>query len=322
MPPKKTKSTKGKGKRPAKGHQASEDEPKSKKAKTESSADDEELDEESNNSSDGGEDTDFSCSATDRKWNFKISSWNVNGIRAWLKSGSDSYVQSEAPDIFCVQETKCQESDVPKDAKFLGYHSYWAQADKKGYSGVGMYSKTEPLNVSYGIGIAEHDNEGRVITAEYKDFFLVTSYVPNSGRGLSRLGYRQDWDKDFRSYLKNLDEKKPVILCGDLNVAHKEIDLANPKGNTKTAGFTKEERQGFTELLEEGFVDSFRHFYPSKAKQYSFWSYMRNARAKNIGWRLDYFVVSERLMTKVSDSLIRQRVKGSDHCPVVLLLAR
>ncbi|KAK2550560.1 DNA-(apurinic or apyrimidinic site) endonuclease [Acropora cervicornis] len=294
---------KGKGKRSAKRVEDSEGEPKAKKAKTDSS-NEEEDDGESHNNSDGETETDFKCSATVKKWNFKISSWNVNGIRAWMKSGSGSY-----------------------EAKFLGYHSYWAQADKKGYSGVGIYSKTKPLNVSYGIGIAEHDNEGRVITAEYTDFFLVTSceFLILSCYAFFHilrliLDYRQGWDKDFRKYLKDLDEKKPVILCGDLNVAHKEIDLANPKTNTKTAGFTKEERQGFTELLAEGFVDTYRHFYPNKEKQYSFWSYMRNARAKNVG-RLDYFVVSERLIDKVSDSLIRQRVKGSDHCPVVLLLA-
>ncbi|XP_020622304.1 DNA-(apurinic or apyrimidinic site) lyase-like, partial [Orbicella faveolata] len=228
----------------------------------------------------------------------------------------------EDPDVFCIQETKCQEETLPKEVKFSGYHTYWAHAENKaGYSGVGLCSKTKPIKVTYGIGISEHDNEGRVITAEFDDFYLVTAYVPNSGRGLPRLGYRQGWDKDFTEYLKTLDKKKPVILCGDLNVAHKEIDLANPKTNTKTAGFTKEERQGFTELLEEGFVDSFRHFYPKKERQYSFWSYMGNARAKNVGWRLDYFVVSERLVPKMCDSLIRQRAKGSDHCPVVLLLA-
>ncbi|CAH3177521.1 unnamed protein product, partial [Porites evermanni] len=203
--------------------------------------------------------------------------------------------------------------------KFPGYHTYWAEAQTKGYSGVGLCSKTKPLNVSYGIGIEEHDNEGRVITAEFKEFYLVASYVPNAVRSLSRLDYRQGWDKDFRDYLKNLDKNKPVILCGDLNVAHKEIE--NPKTNTKNTGFTREERHSFTELLEESFVHSFRHFYPDKPKQYSFWSYMRNARAKNVGWRLDYFVVSERRVPKLSDSLIRQRVKGSDHCPVVLLLA-
>lgn len=319
MPPKKTKETKeakGKGKRPAKQSKAGDDEPKSKKSKK-----DEDEPEDSSEDSEGEEETDFSCAASDKKWNLKISSWNVNGIRAWMKNGSVSYVKKEAPDIFCIQETKCQKDNIPKEAKFPGYHTYWAHAETKGYSGVGLCSKTKPLNVSYGIGIAKHDNEGRVITAEFEDFYLVTSYVPNSGRGLPRLGYRQGWDKDFRDYLKNLDKTKPVILCGDLNVAHKEIDLANPKSNTKTAGFTKEERQGFTELLEEGFVDSFRHFYPGKAKQYSFWSYMGNARSKNVGWRLDYFVVSERLVPKVSDSLIRQRVKGSDHCPIVLLLA-
>lgn len=319
MPPKKSKETKnvkGKGKRPAKESKASDDEPEAKKSKKDDSES-----EDSNVDNADEEETDFSCATSDKKWNFKISSWNVNGIRAWLKNGSASYVKNEDPDIFCIQETKCQEKDVPKEVKFPGYHTYWAEAQTKGYSGVGLCSKTKPLNVSYGIGIAEHDNEGRVITAEFKEFYLVASYVPNAGRGLSRLDYRQGWDKDFRDYLKNLDKNKPVILCGDLNVAHKEIDLENPKTNTKNAGFTKEERQGFTELLEEGFIDSFRHFYPDKPKQYSFWSYMRNARAKNVGWRLDYFVVSERLVPKLSDSLIRQRVKGSDHCPVVLLLA-
>ncbi|KAL9969744.1 hypothetical protein ACROYT_G021999 [Oculina patagonica] len=320
MPPKKSKETqgaKGKGKRPAGTSKADDKGPKSKKAKKDSSES-----EDSNEAEEEEEEVDFACAATNKKWNMKISSWNVNGIRAWMKSGSSlAYVKREDPDVFCIQETKCQEDTLPKEVKFPGYHTYWAHAETKGYSGVGLCSKTKPKKVSYGIGISEHDNEGRVITAEFDDFYLVTAYVPNSGRGLPRLGYRQGWDKDFREYLKSLDKKKPVILCGDLNVAHKEIDLANPKTNTKTAGFTKEERQGFTELLAEGFIDSFRHFYPKKEKQYSFWSYMRNARGKNVGWRLDYFVVSERLVPKLCDSLIRQRVQGSDHCPVVLLLA-
>lgn len=320
MPPKKNKESeggKGKGKCPAKKNTADDGEPKSKKAKNA----DPEAEESIEDGQDDG-DIDYACASTSKKWNFKISSWNVNGIRACLKHGSTlAYMKNEDADVFCIQETKCPEKDIPKEIKLPGYHTYWAEGQTKGYSGVGLCSKVKPINVSYGIGISEHDNEGRVITAEFEDFYLVTAYIPNSGRGLTRLEYRQVWDKDFREYLKELDNKKPVILCGDLNVAHKEIDLANPKTNTKTAGFTKEERQDFTELLEQGFVDSFRHFYPNKTKQYSFWSYMRNARAKNVGWRLDYFVVSERLVPKLSDSLIRMRVKGSDHCPVVLLLA-
>ncbi|PFX28786.1 DNA-(apurinic or apyrimidinic site) lyase [Stylophora pistillata] len=309
MPPKKNKESegsKGKGKRPAKKNTADDSEPKSKKAKNTSVESEESVEDEE----EAGE-IDYACTTTCKKWNFKISSWNVNGIRAWLKHGSTlAYMKKEDADVFCIQETKCPEKELPK-----------ARNTDRILLISRLCSKVKPLNVSYGIGIAAHDNEGRVITAEFEDFYLVTAYIPNSGRGLERLDYRQGWDKDFRQYLKELDNKKPVVLCGDLNVAHKEIDLANPKTNKKTAGFTKEERQDFTELLEEGFVDSFRHFYPNKTKQYSFWSYMRNSRAKNVGWRLDYFVVSERLVPKLSDSLIRMRVTGSDHCPVVLLLA-
>ncbi|XP_032228962.2 exodeoxyribonuclease isoform X2 [Nematostella vectensis] len=256
-----------------------------------------------------------------KKSNFKITSWNVNGLRAWLKNNSKSFVSKEDPDVFCIQETKCALADIPKEAKLAGYHCYWNSAEQKGYSGVGLCSKKEPIKVSYGMGNKEHDKEGRVITAEYEDFHLVTSYVPNSGRGLPRLGYRQQWNKDFLSYLKKLDEIKPVILCGDLNVAHKDIDLANPKTNTRTAGFTKEERADFTTLLGEGFKDTFRELYPDKKSAYTFWSYMGGARAKNVGWRLDYFVVSDRLVPKVCDSIIRSRVMGSDHCPLSLLLS-
>ncbi|XP_028413456.1 exodeoxyribonuclease-like isoform X1 [Dendronephthya gigantea] len=258
----------------------------------------------------------------DKSWNMKISSWNVNGLKAWIqKSDSLKYVRKEDPDIFCIQETKCDESSLPKEASFPGYFCYWANSETKGYSGVGLFSKKKPSKITYGIGVSEHDKEGRVITAEYEQFFLVTSYIPNSGQGLKRLDYRQTWDKAFRDYLKKLDNTKPVILCGDLNVAHKEIDLTNPKTNKKTAGFTKEERENFTVLLEQGYVDTYRHFYPDRKNQYSFWSYRGNAREKNVGWRLDYFVVSERFLPKVVHSFIRDDIMGSDHAPVVILLS-
>ncbi|KAL5457388.1 hypothetical protein EMCRGX_G034640 [Ephydatia muelleri] len=257
-----------------------------------------------------------------RVWNKKFSSWNVNGIRAWLKNSSLPYIQKESPDIFCLQETKCDTKDLPMDTlKVQGYHDYWSSGDTKGYSGTGIYTKEKPLNVTYGIGIAEHDAEGRVITLEFEKYYFVVAYIPNSGEKLKRLEYRQKWNVVFTAYLKKLDATKPVILCGDLNVAHSEIDLANPKGNTKTAGFTKEERQDFTALLKEGFVDSFRHLYPDRTKAYTYWSYRSNARAKNTGWRLDYFVQSERMMKDVCDCVIRSEVYGSDHCPLVLLMA-
>lgn len=265
---------------------------------------------------------DYNLSDVSKPWAVKISSWNINGLKAWLqKKQSIEYVKNEDPDIFCVQETKCNEADLPKEAGLKGYHRYWAKSETKGYSGVGLYSKIKPINVTYGIGVSEHDKEGRIITAEYEKFFLVTSYTPNSGQGLKRLDYRQTWDKDFREYLKKLDESKPVVLCGDLNVAHKEIDLANPKTNTKTAGFTKEERENFSLLLEQGYVDTFRHFFPEKKNEYSFWSYRQNSRSKNVGWRLDYFVVSERFLTNVCHSSIRNKILGSDHAPVLLLLS-
>lgn len=257
-----------------------------------------------------------------RPWNIKFSSWNVNGIRAWLKNGGFDYISHEAPDVFCVQETKCSLDQIPKDKlEVEGYHMYWNSAEKAGYSGVGLYSKVEPLEVTYGMGIKKHDMEGRLITCEYENFFVVTAYVPNAGEGLKRLDYRQEWDVDFRAYLKTLDSKKPVILCGDLNVAHNEIDLKNPKTNyNKTAGFTQQERDGFTALLGEGFVDSFRHLYPD-TQTFTYWSYRFNARAKNIGWRLDYFVLSERLMRDVCSCVVRSEVVGSDHCPLVLAMA-
>lgn len=260
--------------------------------------------------------------ASGSKWNLKFASWNVNGIRAWVQKNGHSFIKSEDPDIFCVQETKCDSASIPGDIKnFPGYKTYWLAGDKDGYSGTALFTKQEPIKVSFGIQKEKHDKEGRVITAEYEKFYLVTAYVPNSGRGLPRLAYRtQEWDVDFREFLKQLDAVKPVILCGDLNVAHLDIDLANPKTNGKSAGFTKEERHEFGELLKCGFIDTFRHLYPSVTGAYSFWTYMSNARAKNVGWRLDYFIVSDRLKEAVCDSLIRSDVQGSDHCPVVLLI--
>ncbi|XP_033105216.1 DNA-(apurinic or apyrimidinic site) lyase-like isoform X2 [Anneissia japonica] len=247
-------------------------------------------------------------SASGEKWNFKISSWNVNGLRAWEKKDGLKYLTLDGPDILCLQETKCDEKSIPGSCTIDGYHNYWYAAEQAGYAGTGIMSKVKPLNVTYGIGCEQHDKEGRVITAEYDKFYLVTSYVPNAGKKLVRLAYREEWDKDFRNYLVDLDKKKPVILCGDLNVAHNEIDLANPKSNrNKTAGFTDQERQGFTDLLAAGFIDSYRHFYPQKTAEYSFWTYMMNARAKNTGWRLDYFVVSEKLKPNICDSVIRTK---------------
>ncbi|XP_067883321.1 DNA repair nuclease APEX1 [Heterodontus francisci] len=254
----------------------------------------------------------------------KITSWNVDGIRAWVKKRSLEWVMTESPDILCLQETKCTEKQLPAEIRDMPEypHQYWASAQaKEGYSGVGMLCKIKPLNVTFGIGVEEHDNEGRVITAELDKYFLVTAYVPNSSRGLVRLDYRKTWDADFLAYLKKLDGNKPVILCGDLNVAHQEIDLKNPKTNKKSAGFTPEERQGFSELLSEGFVDSYRHLYPNTCHAYTFWTYMANCRAKNVGWRLDYFVLSQALLPNLCDSKIRSKAAGSDHCPVTLLMA-
>ncbi|GFT48641.1 DNA-(apurinic or apyrimidinic site) lyase [Nephila pilipes] len=261
-----------------------------------------------------------SKTADGKAWNLKVASWNVNGIRAWLEKNGMSYLHHEKPDILCLQETKCSDDKLPSEVNVEGYHSYWLSGDKDGYSGVGLLSKKKPLSVQYGIGMEKHDNEGRVITAEYEQFYLVATYVPNAGRGLVRLDYRQEWDVDLCAYLKKLDEKKPVVLCGDLNVAHEEIDLANPKTNKKNAGFTKEEREGFSTLLSEGFVDTFRHLYPDVKGAYTFWTYMMNARAKNVGWRLDYFVISKKFVSGLCDSIIRKDVYGSDHCPICLFL--
>lgn len=264
-----------------------------------------------------------SKTSTGRPWNLKFVSWNVNGIKAWSqKPGTIDYIKEENPDICFLQETRCSEDKIPQEARLDGYHLYWAVGEKKGYAGTGLYSKEKPMSVTYGMGVKEHDKEGRLITAEYEEFYFVGSYVPNAGRGLPRLEYRQTWDKALQEYLVKLDKKKPVIYGGDLNVAHKEIDLANPGSNKKSAGFTVEERAGFTELLSCGFIDSFRHLYPDREGGYTFWSAMSpSARLNNVGWRLDYFVISEKLKDSLCDSVTRPSVRGSDHCPIVLFLA-
>ena len=248
----------------------------------------------------------------------KFISWNVNGLRACVGKGFLDFVKAEDADIFCVQETKLQEGQI--DLDLPDYHQYWNYAEKKGYSGTAVFTKEEPLTVSYGIGIEEHDHEGRVITLEYPDFYFITVYTPNSQNELARLDYRMQWEEDFLSYLKKLEEKKPVIFCGDLNVAHKEIDLKNPKTNRMNAGFTDKERAKFTTLTEAGFIDTFRYFYPDLEGAYSWWSYRFSARAKNAGWRIDYFLVSESLKDRLQDALIYKDVMGSDHCPVGLII--
>jgi len=246
----------------------------------------------------------------------KLISWNVNGIRACLGKGFMDFFKEADADIFCIQETKCQEGQVEIEAD--GYHQYWNSAEKKGYSGTAVFSKVEPINVTYDIGIEHHDKEGRVITLEYDNFFLVNCYTPNSQRELARLDYRMEWEEAFREYLSSLAAKKGVILCGDLNVAHKEIDLKNPSSNKRNAGFTDEEREKMTHLLSSGFIDSFRHYYPDRTGIYSWWSYMFNARANNAGWRIDYFLVSESLKGHMNSVDILNDIYGSDHCPVLL----
>ena len=246
----------------------------------------------------------------------KLISWNVNGIRACLNKGfADAFKQLDA-DIFCIQETKCQPEQI--ELEFEGYTSYWNSAEKKGYSGTAIFTKQKPLNVTYGIGIEEHDKEGRVITLEFEKFYMVDIYTPNSKRELERLDYRQIWEDEIRKYLLKLNETKPVIMCGDLNVAHKEIDLKNPKTNRRNAGFTDEERQKMTELLDAGFIDSFRYLYPDKENAYSWWSYMGHAREKNVGWRIDYFIVSKSIENQIKEAKIYPEIMGSDHCPVGL----
>ena len=248
----------------------------------------------------------------------KFISWNVNGLRACYDKGfADAFNRLEA-DFFCLQETKMQEGQL--DVQFEGYQSYWNYAEKKGYSGTAIFSKVKPLSVTYGLGIEEHDHEGHVITLELESYYLITVYTPNSQEELRRLDYRMKWDDDFRAYLKKLEEKKPVIVCGDLNVAHKEIDLKNPKTNRKNAGFTDEERAKFTTLLESGFTDTFRYFYPEQEGIYSWWSYRFKAREKNAGWRIDYFLTSDSLKDKLRGAQIHTDILGSDHCPVELTI--
>ena len=244
----------------------------------------------------------------------KFISWNVNGIRACVKKGFLDFFNETDADIFCIQESKMQEGQL--DLNLPGYHQYWNYAEKKGYSGTAIFAKNKALSVSYGIGIEEHDKEGRVITLEYDNFYLVTCYTPNSQNELKRLPYRMQWEDDFREYLKTLDTKKPVVLCGDLNVAHNEIDLKNPKTNRKNAGFSDEERAKMTELLDSGFTDTFRYFYPDAEGIYSWWSYRFKAREKNAGWRIDYFITSKRINDKLKKAAIHTDVLGSDHCPV------
>ena len=246
----------------------------------------------------------------------KLISWNVNGIRACVNKGFNEFFNKIDADIFCVQETKCQEGQI--ELEFKGYKSFWNSAEKKGYSGTAIFTKIDPVSVRYGIGIEEHDKEGRVITLEFEKFYMVNIYTPNSKRELERLDYRQVWEDEIRKYLLKLNETKPVIMCGDLNVAHKEIDLKNPKTNRRNAGFTDEERNKMTELLNAGFIDTFRYLYPDKEEQYSWWSYMGKAREKNVGWRIDYFIVSKDIKDKIIDAKIYPEVMGSDHCPVGL----
>jgi len=245
--------------------------------------------------------------------NYKMISWNVNGLRAALKKGFNDFVQDEDPDILCIQEIKLQAGQV--ELNFTEYHDYWNYATKKGYAGTAIFTKEKPINAFNDMGIIMHDNEGRVIALEYENFYLVNVYTPNSQRGLTRLEYRQVWDKDFLAYMKNLEAVKPIIFCGDLNVAHKEIDLARPKDNHHNAGFTDEEREDFTRIIEAGFIDTFREF-DQEGGNYSWWSYMFNARVNNVGWRIDYFLISEMLKPNLKDAFILPNVMGSDHCPV------
>ena len=248
----------------------------------------------------------------------KLISWNVNGIRACVGKNFMEFFNEVDADIFCLQETKLQENQI--DLQLEGYYQYWNYAKKKGYSGTAIFTKKEPLNVIYGMGIEEHDQEGRLITLEFEDFYMVTVYTPNSQSELKRLNYRMKWEDDFKKYLKELDKKKPVVVCGDLNVAHKEIDLKNPKTNRKNAGFTDEERNKFTELLNAGFIDTFRYFYPTEENIYSWWSYRFKAREKNAGWRIDYFCTSKDLEENLVSAYIHTEILGSDHCPIELIV--
>ncbi|XP_033343240.1 exodeoxyribonuclease [Bombus vosnesenskii] len=266
---------------------------------------------------------DFGCSklnAKGNKYNLKISSWNVSGIRAVIKKNGMEYMLKEDADIIALQETKCDKNKLPEEVKLNGYHYYFLESKKPGYCGVALYTKEKPIDIKYGLDNVEFDSEGRLITAEYSNFYLVNVYVPNAGQKLITLPKRLKWNEAFKAYVKNLDEKKPVIICGDMNVAHQKIDLKNPDTNKKNAGFTQEERSGMTDFLDAGFVDTFRALYPDKEGAYTFWSYFANARSKNIGWRLDYFLVSEQIKDNVCDNVIRDKVYGSDHCPIVLYI--
>lgn len=270
------------------------------------------------------DDQDFSNdskTADGKLWNLKIASWNVDGIRAWAKKGGLEYIAHEDPDVLCLQETKCSDAKLPKETTAVpGYHAFWCHGETDGYAGLGMYSKVKPISVKYGIGNPEFDKEGRLITAEFDGFYLVNVYVPNSGRKLVTLPKRMEWDSEFLKFIEDLETKKPVILCGDMNVAHNEIDIANPKSNKRNAGFTQEERDNFSKILKSGFIDSFRTKYPEAKGAYTFWTYMANARKKNVGWRLDYFLLSQNLSSNFCDSAIRNQVFGSDHCPIVLFI--
>ena len=246
----------------------------------------------------------------------KLISWNVNGLRAVYKKGFEEFFLKEKADIFCIQETKMQQDQM--EVNFDNYYKYFNSAEKKGYSGTAIFTKIKPQNINYGIGIEEHDKEGRVITLEFDNFYMVNCYTPNSQRELTRLDYRMKWEDDFRIFLKKLNKNKPVILCGDLNVAHEEIDLKNPKSNHGNAGFTDEERNKMTDLLKAGFTDSFRYLYPNKTDSYTWWSYMMHAREKNIGWRIDYFIVSNEIKDKIIETKIHENILGSDHCPIEL----
>lgn len=248
----------------------------------------------------------------------KLVSWNVNGFRACLNKGFEDFFRSVDADVFCLQETKMQPEQV--EVSFEGYHQYFNSAIKKGYSGTAVFSKKEPLSICFDLCLDRHNDEGRVITAEYEDFYLVTVYTPNSQQELARLDYRMQWEDDFRDYVMKLDKVKPVIICGDLNVAHQEIDIKNAKSNMRSAGFTKEEREKMTVLLGSGFIDTFRYLYPDRKDIYSWWSYMFKAREKNVGWRIDYFLASERLKDRIEDSYVYMDIMGSDHCPVALSL--
>jgi exodeoxyribonuclease-3 len=249
----------------------------------------------------------------------KLISWNVNGLRACLNKGFMDFFRAVDADVFCLQETKLSEGQLQLDLE--GYYQFWNYAKKKGYSGTAVFTKKEPVSVAYGIGVEEHDNEGRVITVEFEDYYLVTVYTPNSQRELVRLPYRMVWEDDFRCYLKKLECSKPVVVCGDMNVAHKDLDIKNPSSNRRNAGFTDEERGKFTELLDAGFIDTFRYFYPDREGAYTWWSYMFNAREKNVGWRIDYFCVSEALRERLADAAIHSDIMGSDHCPIELCLS-